>query len=251
MPSSPGFQRVTPSPTFHTMPDASEPPMWWSSGGYRNTDTGWPSAAQTLLKLTPAAMTRTTTSKAPGSGVGISSSRNASSGSPKRSSRITKAAMVGGRSPGSASNRATWLTSTATYLTAPVPTERRPDATRLTRESTPPIAAGLRADYLHGVIVDCAVYQEGCRRAGELPLDAACEASRRDGAFVWLGMVEPSEEEFDAVRREFDLHELAVEDAVNAHQRPKLDLYGDTLLMGLKTRRFDRQARAPELGTGG
>src|SRR3954447_3114740 len=193
-------------------------------------------------------MTRTTTSKAPGSGVGISSSRNASSGSPKRSSRITQAAMVGGRSPGSASNRATWLTSTATYLTAPVPTERRPDATRLTRESTPPIAAGLRAGYLHGVIVDCAVYQEGCRRAGELPLDAACEASRRDGAFVWLGMVEPSEEEFDAVRREFDLHELAVEDAVVAHQRPKLEVYGDTLLMVLKTVRYIDESDDLETG---
>src|SRR3954447_12154105 len=134
--SSPAAQRVTPSPTFQTTPEASEPPMWWSSAWERKTETGWPSAAHTLLKLTPAAMTRTTTSKAPGSGVGISSSWNASSGSPKRSSRMTQAAIVGGRSPGSASNRATWLTSTATYLTAPGPTERWPDATRLTREST-------------------------------------------------------------------------------------------------------------------
>ena len=70
------------------------------------------------------------------------------------------------------------------------------------------------------MIVDCAVYEGGERCAGELPLGAACEASRRDGAFVWLGMVEPSEEEFDAVQREFELHELAVEDAIKAHQRP-------------------------------
>jgi hypothetical protein len=50
MTSSPGFQRVTPGPVFQTMPDASEPPMWWSSSGCeRNTETGWPSAAQTLL----------------------------------------------------------------------------------------------------------------------------------------------------------------------------------------------------------
>jgi magnesium transporter len=84
-------------------------------------------------------------------------------------------------------------------------------------------------------IVDCAVYEDGCRRAGELPLDAAGDAAQDDGAFVWIGLYEPSEEEFDAVTREFDLHELAVEDAINAHQRPKVELYGDTLLVVLKT----------------
>jgi magnesium transporter len=84
-------------------------------------------------------------------------------------------------------------------------------------------------------IVDCAVYEDGCRRAGDLPLDEAGDAARCDGSFVWIGVYEPSEEEFDAVRREFDLHELAVEDAVNAHQRPKVELYGSTLLVVLKT----------------
>src|SRR4051794_22999135 len=115
--SSPGAQRVTPSPTFHTMPEASEPPMWWSSGWERKTETGWPSAAQTLLKFTPAAITRTVTSKAPGSGTGISSSWKASNGSPWRSSRITHAAMGGGSSPGSTSSCATCFVSIAT--TAP------------------------------------------------------------------------------------------------------------------------------------
>jgi magnesium transporter len=85
------------------------------------------------------------------------------------------------------------------------------------------------------MIVDCAVYEDGCRCAGDLPLAEAGEAAQRDGSFVWVGVFEPSEEEFDAVRREFDLHELAVEDAVNAHQRPKVELYGDTLLVVLKT----------------
>src|SRR5215217_1936994 len=111
--SSPGFQRVTPSPTFQTIPEASEPPMWWSSSWAVNTDTGWPSAAHTLLKFTPAAITRTVTSKAAGSGTSISSSWNASIGSPWRSSRITHAAMVAGSSPGSTSISATRLVSTA------------------------------------------------------------------------------------------------------------------------------------------
>jgi magnesium transporter len=85
------------------------------------------------------------------------------------------------------------------------------------------------------MIVDCAVYEDGCRREGDLPLAEAGEAAQRDGSFVWIGTYEPSEEEFDAVRREFGLHELAVEDAVEAHQRPKVELYGDTLLVVLKT----------------
>jgi magnesium transporter len=88
------------------------------------------------------------------------------------------------------------------------------------------------------MIVDCAVYEDGRRRGGDLPLANAGEAARRDGAFVWIGVYEPSQEEFDAVRREFDLHELAVEDAVKAHQRPKVELYGDTVLVVLKTVRY-------------
>jgi magnesium transporter len=97
-------------------------------------------------------------------------------------------------------------------------------------------------------IVDCAVYEDGCRRAGDLPLDAAGDAAQGDGSFVWIGLYEPSEEEFDAVTREFHLHELAVEDAINAHQRPKVELYDDTLLVVLKTVRYID--RSDDLETG-
>src|SRR4051812_2957505 len=118
--SSPGLHRVTPGPTFHTIPDASEPPMWWSSSGwYRKTETGLPSAAHTLLKFTPAAITRTITSNAPGSGTSICSTWKASSGSPSRSWRMTHAAIVGGSSPGSASTCATWVRSTAIRFPLP------------------------------------------------------------------------------------------------------------------------------------
>jgi magnesium transporter len=88
------------------------------------------------------------------------------------------------------------------------------------------------------MIVDCAVYEDGCRCEGDLPLADAGQAAQRDGSFVWVGVYEPSADEFDAVRREFDLHELAVEDAVDAHQRPKVEVYGDTLLVVLKTVRY-------------
>src|SRR4051794_34512075 len=86
--------------------------MWWSSARCRKTETGLPSAAQTLLKFTPAAITRTITSNAPGRGTSISSSWKASVGSPSRSARMTQAAIVSGSSPGSTSSWAIWLVST-------------------------------------------------------------------------------------------------------------------------------------------
>ncbi len=91
------------------------------------------------------------------------------------------------------------------------------------------------------MIVDCAVYREGRRAPGEIPLEQTFEESRSDGAFAWIGLHEPSPEEFESVRREFGLHELAVEDAINAHQRPKLEIYGDSLFLVLKTARYQRE----------
>lgn len=88
---------------------------------------------------------------------------------------------------------------------------------------------------LRGMIVDCAVYEHGKRRSGELNLDQAGDAARGRDTFVWLGVAEPSTEEFEAIAREFNLHELAVEDAIKAHQRPKIERFGDTLLIVVKT----------------
>jgi magnesium transporter len=89
------------------------------------------------------------------------------------------------------------------------------------------------------MIVDCAIYEDGERRAGDLDVsDAARAASDDTASFVWLGVHEPTAEEFDAVAREFELHELAVEDAIEAHERPKLEVYGETLFVVLKTVRY-------------
>jgi magnesium transporter len=98
------------------------------------------------------------------------------------------------------------------------------------------------------MLVDCAVYENGQRRPGALALEDAYEACRRKGSFAWIGLYEPTEDEFDSVRREFDLHELAVEDAINAHQRPKLEVYGDSLFIVLKTARWRAEAEAIEFG---
>ena len=98
------------------------------------------------------------------------------------------------------------------------------------------------------MIVSCAVYEEGHRRDGDLALEEASAATRGDGAFVWLGVVEPSAEEFDAIAREFDLHELAVEDAIKAHQRPKVERFGDTLLVVVKTASYVDSEEVIEVG---
>jgi magnesium transporter len=97
------------------------------------------------------------------------------------------------------------------------------------------------------MIVDCAVYQEGKRKAGDLSLEEAKRALGEE-AFVWIGLYEPSEDEFDSIQREFDLHELAVEDAIHAHQRPKLEVYGQTIFVVLKTARYVDSHEVVQLG---
>jgi len=98
------------------------------------------------------------------------------------------------------------------------------------------------------VIVDCAVYEEGRRRDGALPVHEAMEACREPGAFTWIGLYEPTEEEFESIRTEFDLHDLAVEDAIHAHQRPKLEVYGHTVFIVLKTARYIDPEEVVRLG---
>ncbi|MFV0130707.1 magnesium/cobalt transporter CorA [Streptomyces sp. HMX112] len=90
---------------------------------------------------------------------------------------------------------------------------------------------------MRAVIVDCAIYRDGRRSTGPADFSDALDEARRassDGAFVWIGLYEPTEEEFDHVADEFSLHPLAVEDALKAHQRPKLEVYDDSLFMVLK-----------------
>jgi magnesium transporter len=98
------------------------------------------------------------------------------------------------------------------------------------------------------VIVDKALYENGLRRPGELDLEQMYEACRSPECFAWIGLYEPTEEEFDSVRREFNLHELAVEDAIKAHQRPKLEVYEDSLFIVLKSARYVEGGPAVETG---
>ena len=83
-------------------------------------------------------------------------------------------------------------------------------------------------------VVGCGVYVDGQRIPDVAPDDALRVATERDG-FVWLGLHEPSGAEFESIAAQYGLHPLAVEDAVYAHQRPKLDRYDDGLFVVLKT----------------
>ncbi|MFC4035217.1 magnesium/cobalt transporter CorA [Streptomyces polygonati] len=85
------------------------------------------------------------------------------------------------------------------------------------------------------VVVDCAVYEDGCRVASIPPQEALTEARKRPGGFAWIGLHEPEHEHLAEIAEVFGLHPLAVEDAVQAHQRPKLERYGETLFLVLKT----------------
>ncbi|MGW3102186.1 magnesium and cobalt transport protein CorA [Streptomyces sp. NPDC001100] len=85
-------------------------------------------------------------------------------------------------------------------------------------------------------VVKCVTYQDGVRVpvGGDL-VDAVERVRKKDDGFVWLGLHEPTNEEFAGIAELFDLHPLAVEDAIEAHQRPKVERYGETLFAVFKT----------------
>jgi magnesium transporter len=94
------------------------------------------------------------------------------------------------------------------------------------------------ASCLPSAVVDCGVYRDGRRVRSEscrTPHDAMLRVREGGGGFAWIGLHEPTEDEFADIASEFGLHPLAVEDAVHAHQRPKLEPYDDTLFTVFKT----------------
>ncbi len=85
------------------------------------------------------------------------------------------------------------------------------------------------------MLVNCAWYRDGERQEGPTDFSDLVSLARAQGGFVWAGFASPGSIEFDEVAREFDLHPLAVEDAVHAHQRPKIENYGPITFVVLRT----------------
>jgi magnesium transporter len=98
------------------------------------------------------------------------------------------------------------------------------------------------------VIVDRAVYRDGERVLEPDSLADLSAESRHAGGIAWLGLHEPTEDELAAVAREFELHELALEDAIHKHQRPKIERYGDTLFLVLRPARYIDETETVEFG---
>ncbi|HZX31969.1 MAG TPA: magnesium/cobalt transporter CorA [Rhodocyclaceae bacterium] len=78
------------------------------------------------------------------------------------------------------------------------------------------------------MLINCVAYENGSRLA-DLPVEAISDYLERPNCFVWVALRDATPEELDTMKEEFNLHELAVEDARHGHQRPKIEEYGDCL----------------------
>jgi len=122
------------------------------------------------------------------------------------------------------------------------------------RPGSPPVAArdhepAAGSPPSSSSVVDSALYVGGRRTMTPTSLSETFNALREhDGSVAWIGLYRPNQAELAELAAEFDLHELAVEDAVTAHQRPKLERYGDTLFVVLRAARYEDTAEEVEFG---
>lgn len=97
-----------------------------------------------------------------------------------------------------------------------------------------------------GMIVNCVAYGDG-QRIEQVEIDRIGEVLQQKDRFIWIGLREPDQALLGRVQHAFGLHELAIEDALGAHQRPKIERYGDSLFVVLRTA-YLNEARAIEFG---
>jgi len=98
------------------------------------------------------------------------------------------------------------------------------------------------------VLINNVVYVDGHKVASPASLDETYEVARESHGMAWIGLYRPDPEEFRSVEEEFGLHHLAVEDAVKAHQRPKLERFGSTLFTVLRPARYLEETEEVEFG---
>ncbi|HET6432111.1 MAG TPA: magnesium/cobalt transporter CorA [Dyella sp.] len=85
------------------------------------------------------------------------------------------------------------------------------------------------------MVVNCVAYHRNGTRIGDISLDAISDVLEEPDTFVWVGLHEPDEPLLEKLQEEFDLHDLAIEDAHHAHQRTKIEAYGDSLFIVVQT----------------
>ena len=97
-------------------------------------------------------------------------------------------------------------------------------------------------------VVDNAVYVDGCRHVEPPSLEETYELLREQQGMGWIGLYRPDPHEVRSVAAEFGIHDLAVEDTISAHQRPKLERYGDVLFTVLRPARYIEADERVEFG---
>ncbi|MCP2265045.1 magnesium and cobalt transport protein CorA [Promicromonospora thailandica] len=120
---------------------------------------------------------------------------------------------------------------------------------RRTPGTPPDTAPRPAAPEPRSAVVAAAIYDDGVRTARYDNLAETFSALRsRPGGMAWIGLERPEEAELTSLAREFDLHPLAIEDAIQAHQRPKIERYGDTLFVVLRAARYLDATEEVEFG---
>ena len=89
-------------------------------------------------------------------------------------------------------------------------------------------------------IVHSVAYRNG-QRLGDVAIDVVSDVIKQPGTFVWLGLHEPDDALLLKIQEEFGLHELAIEDAHHAHQRPKIEVYSNSIFIVLKTAQLEQE----------
>ncbi|MER0241502.1 magnesium and cobalt transport protein CorA [Streptomyces sp. HSW2009] len=149
--------------------------------------------------------------------------RSARKGAPEPAAR---SAQPAGDEPANGGRRHSWLRPTAGRGTTST-TRNAPD-----REARGPAPEAPS-------LIDAALYRDGLRIGSPTSLaETFRELRELPGSMAWIGLHRPSEAELLSLAGEFDLHKLAIEDALEAHQRPKLERYGETLFVVLRAARY-------------
>ncbi|MFF5701843.1 magnesium and cobalt transport protein CorA [Streptomyces sp. NPDC012794] len=126
---------------------------------------------------------------------------------------------------------------------------KRPAPPRPTAARPGPAAAAEPRAARGSSVITAAIYRDGVRTSTHDSLTETFGTLREaDGGMAWIGLHRPTEAELQSVAEEFDLHPLAVEDALEAHQRPKLERYGDTLFVVLRAARYLDDAEEVDFG---